>query len=262
MAFQFRERARMRNSTSNPPTRTLEYVATGEVSDLAVKAYSHAATPQMIATLDGILYRQDVRIEQVGYDTYYVSVPYGPRKTIEGEYRLSFDTTGGTVHLSHSRETVASYGTSPPSFGQLIDVNGDEVRGADVVIPALKLNVLFRHPQGVVTLAKIKFLASITGTVNSQPFLTFAPGEVLFLGCSGMDGTDTAAEVQYQFACASNETDLTIGGVANVARKGHEKLWIRYQDVKDGDYLVKQPKWVYRERLYEEIDLAAALGFG
>ena len=219
MAFNFRERRISGASTNNPPTYVREYVATGETSGFVVKSYAYSATPNVVATADGILYRQDVRVDQAGWDTYYVSVPYGQLKRIAGQYVLSFDTTGGTVHMSHSRQTIASYGTSPPNFKQLMGVNNDFVEGADAIVPALKINVAFRHPTASLTLPQIKYLASITGTVNSATFLTFAAGEVLFLGCSGTEGTDTETEVQYQFACAANQTGLSIGDVSSIAKK-------------------------------------------
>lgn len=262
MAFRFYERAKSRKSSSKPPSVQYKYVATGETSAATVKAYAMAATASVIVAFEGFLYRGNVSVEQAGYDTYYVDVEYGERKLESGSYTIDFDTTGGTVHISASKQTIASYGTSPPSHKQLIGVNGENVDGCDIVIPALKLNVKFKHPQAVITLAQIKALAGWTGMVNSTSFLTFAAGEVLFLGATGSEGTDTETEVAYQFACSQNATGLTIGDIASVAKKGHEYLWIAYKDAVDSSKPVKQPEYVYIERVYDTVDLAAALGFG
>jgi hypothetical protein len=140
------------------------------------------------------------------------------------------------------------------------------VKGVEIIIPAMKINVQYKHPQGVLTLAKAKFLNNMTGMVNSDSFLTFAPGEVLFLGARGSDGTQSEATVSYSFAMAPNAEGLTIGGIAGVAKKGWEVAWIRYHDTittADGkDQPTRVPKFVYVNRVYETIPMATALGFG
>lgn len=266
--FRFTESRESRKLTTTPPSQTNVFHAAGSNDQAYARAYAIAATPSVVATLYGTLYRQEVTVEPAGYEQWKVTVPYAAAKRELGQYRLSFDTTGGTIHISHSRETITKYAASgsAPDYKQLIGVNGENVDGADIVIPALKLTAHFRHPAAIVSLAKIKYLANITGMVNSAAFLTFAAGEVLFLGCSGNEGTDVETEVQYQFACAANQTGLTIGGIASVAKKGHEHLWIKYQDNTDAaggvTFPVKQPQFAYVERVYETVDLSLALGFG
>jgi hypothetical protein len=148
----------------------------------------------------------------------------------------------------------------------LIAVNKDDVQGAEIIIPALKISVHYSHPAAVITIARIKYLADITGMVNSDDFFGFAAGEVLFLGASGSEGTDAETEVTYQFAMSANADSLTIGDVTGIVKDGHELAWIKYKDAVDTeggkDLPVKQPEFVYIERVYETVDLALALGFG
>jgi hypothetical protein len=214
-----------------------------------------------------LLYRQDIQVDPIGYDIWKVTVPYGKKEQTAGSYTITFDTTGGTVHISASKATIGKYPASTaPDYKQLIGVNKDDVAGADIVIPALKMSVHFKHPAAIITLSRIKYLASITGMVNSATFLTFAAGEVLFLGASGSEGTDAETEVTYQFAMSSNATGLSIGDVASIAKKGHEYAWIKYKDAVDTvdskDLPVKEPEFVYVERVYDTVDLALGLGFG
>ena len=261
---QIFERPTSRKTTSVPPTYESQWVVTGTTSSAVAKSYALAATPAIVVTLEGTLYRQDLKVEPISGHVYGVTVPYAVRKRETGEYTLSFDTSGGTVHISSSKETIASYAATgtAPDHKQLIGVKGDDVAGADVVIPALKLTVRFKHPQAEVSLPWIKTLASITGTVNSTPFLTFDPGEVLFLGASGSEGSEAETEAAYSFACSKNAGSLTVGGLTGVAKKGHEYLWIAYQDTTDGGRPVKNPQFVYVERVYELTDFTAVLGFG
>lgn len=265
--FRFTESRDSRKTTTNPPTYQAIYSAAGSADGAYVKAYAIAATPSIVATLDGMLYRQDIAIDPVGWELWKVTVPYASQTRESGSYRITFDTTGGTIHISASKATVAKYpsGTAP-DYKQLIAVNKDDVGGADVIIPALKMSVHFTHPAAIITVSRIKYLASITGMVNSATFFGFPAGEVLFLGASGSEGTDAETEVTYQFAMSSNATGLVIGAVTGIAKKGHELAWIAYKDALDTPgstaLPVKQPEFVYVERVYETTDLALGLGFG
>jgi hypothetical protein len=273
MSFTFNERPESRDTTSNPPTYTSRWVADGSNDAAFVKAISISSTPALVATVQGILYRQDIQIKSGGHKLFYAEVSYGLEKRELGQWRFNFDTTGGTLHIKSSKSSVKRYSASTselgsaaataiPKFNQLIGVHGDEVDGCEIIIPVLKLNVFYSHPLGVVTIAKAKQLAQYTGTVNSANFLTFAGGEVLFLGATGSDGTDAEAEVQYQFACSQNATGLTIGDITGIAKEGHDYLWIRYKNNVSIGYPVKQPEFIYIERVYDRVDLASVLGFG
>jgi hypothetical protein len=262
--FVFNELPNSRDQTAEPPTINLRYKATGTQSDSFVRAYAYSATPNIYPTEYGTLYRQDIRLEPQGFNVWTVTIPYARKgtKPPTGQWTFSFDTTGGSFHIKASKETVNSYGTDPPDFKQLIGVNGDDVAGADIVIPALKLNVTFKHPMGVVTIAYAKTLARLTGKVNDSTFLTCDAGEVLYLGSTGSDGSEAEAEVGYQFAAEENLQNQVIGAITGIQKDGWDIAWIKWKDAVDGGLPVKQPEWVYTERVYERVDLASALGFG
>lgn len=267
MTFRFTESRESRKTSANPISQTLVFTAAGSSDEAYVLAYATAATASVLSTVYGTLYRQDIQVDPLGFQIWKVTVPYATAKREVGSYRLSFDTTGGTVHVTASKDTLGKYaktGVTAPPYNHLIGVNGEDVAGADIVIPALKLTCHYKHPAAVISIAKIKYLSNITGTINSTTFLTFAPGEVLFLGCSGCEGTDAETEVQYQFACSANNDDLTIGEIASIVKRGHDLAWIKYEDKTETaggiTYPVKAPQFVYVERMYEEIDLALALG--
>lgn len=264
MIFHFDERPESRQQTSE--SVTLEYVCYGTDDDQYVSSYALAATPAIYSTVFGTFYRQDIQIRPQSADLFYITVPYGPKKRENGSWTFDFDTTGGTVTIKNSKETVSSYGAGGnpfiPDFKQLIGVNGDDVEGCEIIIPALRINVRFRHPYGVVTIAHAKALARLTGKVNSTPFLGFDAGEVLFIGASGSDGSEAEAEISYSFACSENASGLSIGDIAGVAKKGHHYLWVSYKDDTDNGFPVKVPEFAYVEKVYGETNLALALGFG
>jgi hypothetical protein len=227
----------------------------------------------MISTSYGILHRQDIRVRQSAYNQHDVTVPYGVRKNATGEWTWSFDTTGGTIHITNSKSSIARYPTSTPAaigdapdMKGTIGLDGDQVKGTDIIIPALKFSVTYKHPMGIVGIPYAKYLASLTGMVNSDVFLTCAPGEVLFLGARGADGTQAEASVSYSFAISANVTGLSIGDVAGIAKKGWETAWVKYKDDTDAVATsveeVRVPEYVYIERVYDTIAMSTALGFG
>lgn len=255
------------DSTGMEPTQTRRYKIT-EVSNInTANAYAIASTPAIISTTYGLLFRQDIRIRRSAFNQWMAEVPYGPRKSVTGDFTWDFDTTGGSIHITQAKAEVGRFpSASAPDQKGAIAVDGDEVKGTEIIVPAMKINVNFRHPLGVITIPQAKFLSTITGTVNSDVFMTFAPGEVLFLGSRGSDGTDAEATVSYQFAMAANQSGVTIGSITGVAKKAWEVAWIRYKDnivtADSKDVPTREPKFVYVDRVYEEIAMAAALGFG
>jgi hypothetical protein len=262
--FRFTESRNSRSSTLEPSTYTLRYTAAGSGDHAYIRSYALAATPAVVWSITGNLFRQNVTIEWVGYQIARVEVTYGEQKQETGSYRLSFDTSGATINLKYSKETVSAYpgGVDKDKFQNLIGVNGDNVEGADVVIPALKITVHFRHPLGVIGLPTIKNLARATGKINSGTFLTFAAREVLFLGATGQEGSETETEVAYQYAMSENADGLTIGDIVGIAKAGWDLVWIRYKDEVVGDTQVKQPKEVFVERVYDATDFPLIFGFG
>jgi hypothetical protein len=263
MAFSIRERPNSRDSTNSPPAVTLRYVAQGEHSSGIVNAYALGATPAIVVHRNAILYRQDVQLEPAGYDVYYITVPYAQKKKENGSFHLSFDTSGGTLNLKASKQTVASYPEGAPDHGGAIGVKSNkEVEGADVVIPALKLSVKFSHPAGIVTIPRIKQLARWTGNVNSDTFLTFSPGEVLLLGAKGSEGSEAETEVSYDFACSENLQNKVIGGITVAEKQGWDLYWVAFKNDVDGSRPVTKPEYIYVERVYDRIPMAASLGFG
>lgn len=136
---------------------------------------------------------------------------------------MSFSTSGGTLHITQSRATIDSKkagGGNPPDNKQAIGVHGDsdQIDGTDIVVPKLEFTVKRRF--GQVTLAYLRTLRDLTGTVNASKFMRFEAGEVLFLGASG-DMSKDGWELSFTFAISPNEANLNVGnGMIFDAKKG------------------------------------------
>ena len=268
MAFKFGEKPNSRNGGLVPAYQERLYFASGSADENFVLNSALAATPAAIFTPAGKLYRQDIRLDWQGAAYCIVIVPYTPKNI---DYHVSFDTTGGTVHVTSSLATASKWGAGglndAPDMKQTIGVNGDDVDGCDIVVPALKITVSFKHPQGIITMQRVRQLSDYTASVNTDVFLGFEAGEVLFLGSSGGWGPETETTVQHQFACVANRTAargnlLNIGDVLNIVKAGHDYAWVRYVSDVDAGRPVKVAKHVYVEQVYSRAAFIPLLGFG
>ena len=243
------------------PTTDLIYVVQGTDDDSVVRSTVEATAP----LLYGGLPLQDYHITPLGAGVWEVSVRYGKKEPKDtGESVFSFDTGGGTTHITQSLQTVAKYappGKTPPDFKGAIGVTHDSVEGTDVTIPVYSFTETHYIAAASVTGAYKATLFALTGKTNNAPFKGFVPGEVLFLGASGSLRGEDDWEITFRFAASPNVTGLTIGDIVGVDKKGWEYLWVRYADAEDQNVLVKKPIAVYVERVYDEGDFSL-LGIG
>lgn len=259
------EKPRFVDSFGDPPARTYHFGVSECPLESTARSLAMTTADLVITTPHGTLFRGEMRLSQTAFDQWDVDIDYQSRPYQLGEWTFNWDTTGGTVTRQFSLETIAKYpSATAPSYDQAIDVQGDEIKGVDVVSPQMRFSLTIRHPLGVLSPNYAKLMQGITGKVNSTPFLQWAAGEVLFLGASGADGRQTEASCRYDFAVSPNVTGLTIGSVTGVAKKGWELIWVKFKDetktVSSTTYIVKVPQFVYVERVYETADLAGIIG--
>jgi hypothetical protein len=223
-------------------------------------------TPTAISTATGVLWRQGIQLKEVGTKLFYVTVSYAERKNDVGSYNASFTTTGGTfnIKVGYAQTAYKASGDSNPpnNNGAIGKRDNGEIEGADIVVPALRLQIDFKHPQGYMTIDQIKQVARNTGKTNSAPFLGFAAGEVLFLGANGRAGSESETTVGYEFACSENLQNEVIGGITVTEKKGWDVLSVTFQDVVSNDQGARQPRYIYVTRVYRQFDMGAFFGFG
>lgn len=268
-------------------TVTVDYLAFGTSVDTEVHTYVNTflSSNRFYTIGDYTFMVESYSLEYVGDECFKVTATYtktgadNEEQTNPLRRSRSFDTSGGTIHMTQAKgeRAYAATGTAPDQQ-KAIGVDGDSVAGVDVIVPALQWTETYDVPSAYVTAAYIKGVAALTGTVNNAAFRTFQPGEVLFVGCSGNQEWDEEKgdgpwSLSYKFTASPNRglvtgatgTPLypaeTIGSITDVVKKGHEYLWVRYEAAVDGSDLLKRPKYVYVDQVYEETNFEA-LGIG
>jgi len=250
------------------PTAELRYTVRGTTDDVAARVALEGASPTVYDLYgDGLVLipRDSATVEPLGNDLWEGSVRYGVVPQ-ENESSFSFDTGGGSQHITQSKETIASHappGKTAPDFKGAIGVTGDSVEGVDITVPVYQFSETHYLPGALVTPAYKLALFQLTGRVNHALWKGFSAGEVLFLGASGSKRGLGPWEITYRFASSPNITGLTVGTITGIDKKGWEYLWVRYADAEDSTAkaLVKQPIAAYVERVYENGDFSL-LGIG
>lgn len=179
--------------------------------------------------------------------------------------QFSFDTTGGTQHITNSLETVDSAGEVSEDLNGAIGFDEGTVAGCDITVPAYSFSETHYYTDGEIADVKAAIF-STTGKVNTDAFKEFEAGEVLFLGASGSRTGAKANdlwEITYKFAAKENRTAVVIGGLGAVDVDGWNHLWIQYAPAVDPgvNELIKTPIAVYVELVYESCAFSV-LGLG
>jgi hypothetical protein len=221
----------------------------------------------------GKLKRNTTKISKLAHDAYEGVIEYTKEEISEDEeeeggeegelnpdsYTFSFDTTGGTQHITQSYQTLGRYaaqGHTAPDHNGAIGVSDGEVTGCDIIVPQLSFT-MSQSRRGVITLGYIKQLASITGKINNNYFLGFDIGELLFEGASGSQnysGDEATFDLTYKFSALPNTQNLTIGNIVVSYKRGWDYMWVQYIETEDvnSKTMQKKPFAVYVERVYQE----------
>ncbi len=244
-------------TTGTSPAVELRYVIRGTDNDVAARNALVAGSPPTYDPWGSgwfALPRDSVTIQPVGEELWEGIVRYAPTPQTE-EAVFSFDTGGGTQHVTSSLATVGRYapaGKTAPDFKGAIGVTADSVDGVDITVPVYQFTETHYLPDTTVTPAYKATLFGLTGKVNNATFKGFEAGEVLFLGAAGAKRGGGDWEIAYRFAASPNVTNLTIGDITGINKRGWEYLWVRYADSEDtvAKALVKKPIAVYVEQVY------------
>ena len=243
------------------PSVDLIYMVTGTEDDLVVRGLVETTIPAIYL---GLVF-QTYHIAHQGGGVWEVSVRYGQQEPKDtGDSSFSFDTGGGTTHITQSLATIGSYappGKTAPNFQGAIGVTTDSVEGTDITVPIYHFTETHYIPVAQVTPGYKTTLFVLTGRVNAGVFKGFAAGEVLFLGASGSQRGQDDWEITFRFAASPNVSGLAVGPITGITKRGWEYLWVRYADAEDQHVLVKQPIAAYVEKVYPDGDFSG-LGIG
>jgi len=254
------------------------------------------------------------------------AIPQTKPEEKDGRLYRSYDTSGGTVHINQSLETVGAYclpcmrskpslyvwnGTSwttsggiigtfetgctedapavptspapttgdkaygilkvmaspPPGYtapiapwtGGAINITKDGIEGAD--IPSAQSKFTLTLYLDTVTPTQRLQLEAITQHVNAVSFEGRAVGEVRFENFTINNQGRQNYELRMNFIREPNLTGLQVGGIKNIAKKGHELLWVYYQEYLDeiSHTMLKRPVYAYVERVFYWSNFAVIL---
>ncbi|MCD4823217.1 MAG: hypothetical protein K8S55_01305 [Phycisphaerae bacterium] len=272
MAITVVEKPESRQVTDD--SAELIYLITGTASDAealaALKSTASATHNSMTrgkCSVDPV--KESIDSGNADFCKWEGTAPYAPlQNTVPqipetGDSSFSFDTGGGSQHITQSLSTVNRYaptGQTAPNFKGAIGVTHDSVEGVDISVPVYNFSETHYIADGDVD--KAAYFA-LTGKTNNAAFKGCAAGECLCLGASGSKRGGGDWEITFRFAASPNKTGLTIGSITGIDKKGWEFLWVRYADTEDtaAKTIVKQPAAVYVEKVYEEGSFSG-LGIG
>jgi hypothetical protein len=257
------------------PSRELKYVIRGTDSETVALTSLAAAAP---AAYEGLT-RKTWKVDPVGdptdSQTWDGVVTYGlvslkPKET--GDWTFSFDTSGGTQHITQSIRNIANHslpGTVPPDFKGAIGVTQDSVEGVDIdAAGPFNFTITAYLAAGSMTgqwLAQVYALRAKT-PVNDDTFslnvdgvqISFAAGEVRFIDFSGSKRRVGDWELQFKFSALPNRRGFSVGDITNIDKEGWQYMWVRYQDKDDSSakQIVKRPTSVHIEEVYPKGDFS------
>ena len=258
--------SRKRSISADSCDLTLTYLIEGTNNDTTAHDALVSTSPStyVFDSSGRSLNRQTIAVERVGENEWKGSVKFGIKKGENpAESSYDFDTGGGTTHVTNSLLTVSSYAASgiAPDFGKLIGVTKDSVEGVDVSIPQYRFSETHNFDVSSITAAYKLTLFALTGSVNNATFKGFAAGECLFMGASGSQKGEEDWSITYNFSCSANATGLSVGTITGIAKRGHDYLWVMYDDSVDSTAkrIVKTAVAAYVEQVYP---YAALSGLG
>lgn len=231
-----------------------------EAVDADAALLSHA--PYMIL---GVLKFSRSSVTRLANNAFEGEVEYTREDEDEDDngYSISFDTSGGTQHISQSYATRGRYalpGKTAPNHNGAIGVSDGNIDGCDTIAPQLGFS-MSKQLTGVLNTNFLKMLATMTGKVNATAFQGFAPGEVLFEGASGSKQGKGDWDVTYKFKASPNVDSLSVGGISVGAKRGWDYFWVQYIEQTDSEskMMKKVPFAAFVEVVYKEADFSPLL---
>jgi len=242
-----------------------------EVAYIVRNAANEEAAIQAVRAItlseDGGLLRGPISAEETSGDVWQVRVPWEAAPDSDAG-SWSFETAGGTEHITHSRATTgyAPEGEQAPDPQGAIGATADSVAGCDITTPVYRFSETYLFDAAQVTNEYKGKLFRLTGKTNDAPFKGLGIGEGLFLGASGSKRGEDKWEISFSFAASENSEDIRTPQLIAlnfpvIPKKGWEYVWFRYERRKDGVFLVMQPVGIYVAQVYQEGDFGQ-LGIG
>lgn len=265
----------------------LNYDVIGLTDATAVGALGWSTAPTTYYHGLEILVRQRMEIRPVGYDVWKVRVHYGRFPFGGGESPLlpaaagggtgpvsindrlvRYATTAGTMHVTHSRATVASYalpGKTATNHNQAVEVDAVDgtVRGTDIFVPVSRMIERWTLPTSQFDEFYVDMVEDMVTCQNVVGWRRYNAGEVLLVNFEAERSHYEKWTLTFEFAIQKNRANITIGGLTVLAKLGWDQLWVKYRSKKDAasGVMGQEAYEAYVEQHYESANFAL-LGLG
>lgn len=262
---------------------TLRWLVPNMVSYMAAEAKG-----EQIAPLNWSGHRRNrLDVRSLGNKWYEVSATYGTLR-IESEQNndngndpvansINFDTSGGTEHVTQTvqfngggtTQVVGSFtgitgqighakpgrDADKPDLKGAINVEGDQVKGVDKVVPVFNFAETWVFPSRLLVTSYVATLYELTGTVNQRPWRVFQGGEVLFLGASAeINRNSAAASVTFKFSARPNAANFKVGDIDVTGKMGWEQMSVMYETSAGPATIIRRPQFVFINTVYDAKD--------
>lgn len=165
----------------------------------------------------------DYEVRELGGDKWLIDASY---RNTPAYWELSIDMAGGTTKILQSLQTKRAYdctgsvvgvSVAPedaislglvPDFKKAINVNGNTVEGCDVPDPRFDFQVNYKFQISVLSASYLMTLYNLTGRTNASAYaltwqgqsLTFAAGDLAFLGAGARQTSDDQVDITFRFS--------------------------------------------------------------
>lgn len=186
--------------------------------------------------------------------------------TISG-VKQTFDTSGGTFHVTQSIRTLWSRAVDlktnllkkATDHQGAINADGKKVNGVDITVPVFTFTETYELGPHIMNTDYKITLFDVTGKINDRKFRGFAAEEVLFKGASGSLDSNGVYQVEFKFEASPTLTNIQVGPHIIVPlKKGFDYMWVAYGKLPDMDTgkLANPPEEVYVEEIFYKADFA------
>lgn len=177
-------------------------------------------------------------------------------------FMSNYQSSSESQHVTQSLETVDAVpiiGNVAPNYKGGIGFDGERFEGVDYLVPVTVFTIERLMFTSDINIAFRNKLDSLTDKINSDQFLEYKPKEVLCLGSNfQVTRGERLARVTHDFKMSKQKV-IKIGD-AEIKKEGWDYFWTLYQKKVENNFLVKTPRAMYTERIYEKAQFSLALG--
>ncbi len=238
---------------------TFFYIVSGSQNENEIIEFVRTSTPPELTEEYDNLPRQTISIaERLTEDDWKVEVAYadsgnsgdyGSSGDEKAEPSYNFEISAGSKKVVYALQHVKSYpsGAAAPQAG----INNGE--GVEIVIPVGRFSETHFMSKNKVSSSYKRKITELVGKINSGSFKGYDKGQVLFMGASGSRTGKERWQITFNFAVATKQTGISIGGISGISKDPWDIIWCEYDEDKnkDGSEIIKKVKAVHTERVYE-----------